>query len=532
LNPGKEKAKIKTGERTYLGIELGSTRIKAVLTDENHIPIASGTHTWENRLVDGLWTYSLEDIWYGLRACYASLAADYREKSAMPLTRVDAIGVSAMMHGYLAFDGEGELLVPFRTWRNTNTAEAAKKLSELFSFNIPQRWSVAHLYQALLDGEAHVPFVRRLNTLAGYIHFRLTGERVLGVGDASGMFPIDSEKCDYNSAMLEKFDLLTEGLPWRLRDLLPRVLCAGESAGVLTEDGARALDPSGKLQSGIPFCPPEGDAGTGMAATNSVSPQTGNVSAGTSVFLMAVLEKSLTGYHEEIDMVTTPSGEPVAMVHCNNCSGEIDAWVRLFGEAARALGADFDINTLYSTLFRAALEGEPDGGGLLAYNYLSGEPVTGFKEGRPLYTRRPDSELNLSNFMRAQLYSACATLRIGMETLWKEGVTLKSLTGHGGFFKTKGVGQSVMSAALNVPVTVTETSGEGGPWGMALLASYMRSKETGQTLADYLKTRVFDGSVCCTIEPKKEDAAGFSAFLTQYKAGLSIEKAAVEALHV
>lgn len=513
-------------ENCFLGIELGSTRIKAVLIDDGHTPLASGSHAWENRLENGIWTYSLDDIWGGLRACFASLGEDYQKKYGSPLATVGGMGISGMMHGFMAFDAAGELLVPFRTWRNTITAEAAQKLTEAFSFNIPQRWSIAHLYRSMLEGEPYIKRIARVSTLAGYVHEMLTGVRAVGVGEASGMFPICANA--YDKAMLQTFDELAADMPWKLCDIFPAVLTAGEKAGRLTEAGARLLDPTGTLRAGIPFCPPEGDAGTGMVATNSILPRTGNVSAGTSVFLMAVLERPLSRFYPEIDMVTTPDGHPVAMVHCNNCSSDIDAWVKLFGEAASALGASFDMDALYGTLFCAALSGEADCGGLLSYNYLSGESITGFDEGRPLFLRLPGARLDLGNFMRAQLFTACGALKIGMDILEGEHVALDTVTGHGGFFKVEGVGQSVMAAALNAPVTVMETAGEGGPWGMAILAAYMRQKEIGETLADYLARRVFCGNGGRTTAPRQEDVSGFLRFMERYQSGLAVERAAVE----
>ncbi len=520
LNPGE----------TFLGIELGSTRIKAVLIDNKHNQIASGSHTWENRLENGIWTYALEDVWKGIRDCYAALKEDVREKYDTKLETVGVIGVSAMMHGYMAFDGQGRLLVPFRTWRNTITGEAAKRLTELFGFNIPQRWSIAHLYQAILNGEKHVGEIRFLTTLAGYIHWQLTGERVLGAGDASGMFPIDDDTRQYDSRMLAAFDGLVadKGFDWKLADIMPKGIPAGSAAGTLTEEGAELLDPSGELQAGIPMCPPEGDAGTGMVATNSVRKRTGNVSAGTSVFAMAVLERPLSKVYEEIDMVTTPSGDPVAMAHCNNFLSDIDAWVRLLGDAAKALGAEFDTDRLYGTLFNIALKGDPDCAGLLSYNYVSGEHVTGFEEGRPLFMRIPDAKFDLPNFMRAHLYSACASLKIGMDILFAENVKLDSITGHGGFFKVPGVGQRIMAAALGAPVNVMASAGEGGPWGMAILAAYMKNNQ-GEALADYLSANVFADAQCSVAEPDAADEAGFNAFIERYKASFAVERAAVEA---
>ncbi len=516
--------------RATLGIELGSTRIKAVLLDENHVPAASGSCEWENQLENGIWTYSLESIHDGLRSCYRDLARDVQEKWGKPLTTVGAMGVSAMMHGYLPFDREGELLVPFRTWRNTITGEAAKKLTELFDFNIPQRWSIAHLYQAILNGEEHVGDIALLTTLAGYIHLRLTGENVLGIGEASGMFPIDSEKLCYDERMMELFDreIAACGFGWRLQDILPQVRIAGEEAGRLTAEGARFLDPTGLLQPGIPLAPPEGDAGTGMAATNSVRVHTGNVSAGTSDFAMIVVDRPL-GVHREIDMVTTPAGLPVAMVHCNNCTSDINAWAGLFGEFAAAIGADLDKNTLFTLLFRRALEGEADCGGLLNYNYYSGEGVTDLDEGRPLFVRTPDSRLTLANFMRTQLFSALATLKIGLDILTKEeGVTVERIYGHGGFFKTPDVGQRFLSAAVGAPVSVMETAGEGGPYGMALLAAYALRREPGESLEAYLDQKVFAGVKSSTQTADEAEIEGFARFLERYQRALVVERAAVE----
>ena len=517
--------------RTTLGIELGSTRIKAVLADENLKPIAMGNHDWENRLENNIWTYSLEDAWSGLQDCYADLAASVKEKYGTELTTIGSIGFSAMMHGYLAFDKEGELLVPFRTWRNTMTGEASRKLTEIFAFNIPQRWSIAHLYQAVLNGEEHVKDVSYLTTLDGYIHWKLTGEKVLGVGNASGMFPIDSTICDYNQRMISQFNDLVadQKFPWKLADIMPKVLHAGEKAGYLTAEGARLLDPSGTLQPGIPMCPPEGDAGTGMTATNSVAVHTGNVSAGTSVFAMIVLEKELSAVYEEIDMVTTPDGSPVAMVHCNNCTSDLNAWVNLFGEFADAFGVKADKNELFGTLYRKALEADADCGGLLAYNYFSGEPITGFEEGRPLFVRLPDSKFTLANFMRTHLYSSLATLKIGLDILLKkEGVSVDTIMGHGGLFKTPVVGQRIMAAAMNTPVTVMDTASEGGAWGMAVLASYMQNNAGKESLGAYLDQHVFAGQTGSKITPDAEDAAGFDIFMERYIKCLPSEKAAIK----
>ena len=518
---------IETGN-TALGIELGSTRIKAVLVGPDHTPIAAGDHGWENRLEDGVWTYHLTDVWEGLQDAYRHLAEDVQARYSVPLRTLGALGISGMMHGYLVFDKEGGQLAPFRTWRNVMTEAAAGELTELFGFNIPLRWSIAHLYQAMLNREEHLPRVAFQTTLAGYVHWQLTGRRVLGVGEASGMFPIDSRTNDYDAGMMAAFDHKLEeaGLPYTLRDILPTVLCAGENAGVLTPEGAKMLDPTGVLQAGIPLCPPEGDAGTGMAATNSVSPRTGNVSAGTSVFSMVVLEKPLSKVYPEIDVATTPTGKPVAMVHGNTCTSDLDAWVRLFGEVLAAAGTPAETSRLYELLYNMALQGEADCGGLVSFNCYSGEPVTGVEVGRPLFLRRPESAFNLANFMRAQLYSSMATLKVGMEILEREQVAMDSLLGHGGLFKTKGVGQRLMAGALNVPVTVMETAGEGGPWGMALLAAYSVRRGEGETLEDYLNDRVFAAAQSQRMEPRPEDAAGFAAFMERYKACLAVEKAA------
>ncbi len=521
--------------RAVLGIEFGSTRIKAVLVDETHAPIAMGTHDWENRLENNIWTYSLEDIWNGLQACYRSLVEDVQAKYGVKLTKLGALGFSGMMHGYMPFDASGELLVPFRTWRNTMTEEACKKLVSVFDFNIPQRWSIAHLYQAVISGESHVKDIAFVTTLAGYIHWKLSGEKVLGVGEASGMFPIDSEICSFDERMLDQFDRLVEpeGFGWKVRDILPNVLKAGQAAGMLTEEGARLLDPAGALQAGVPMCPPEGDAGTGMTATNAVRVRTGNISAGTSIFSMVVTEKALSKVYEEIDMVTTPDGSPVAMVHCNNCTSDLNAWVGLFQQFEDAFGRKTDMDELYGRLYREALKGDTDCGGLVSYNYFSGEPVTGLNEGRPLFIRTPDAKFTLANFMRSNLYSAMATLKIGNDILLKEEkVKVDSLTGHGGLFKTPVVGQQLMAAAMNAPVTVMDTASEGGAWGMAVLACYMAEKAEGETLADYLSDKIFAGQSGTTIEPKEEDVDGFDAYIEIYKSGLKAEKAAVESVRV
>ncbi len=522
-----------TDGNTSLGIEFGSTRIKAVLTGADHTPIAQGNHDWENRLENGIWTYSLDDIWDGLKSCYASLKDDVKTQYDITLTTTGSIGISAMMHGYLAFDRNGTLLVPFRTWRNTITGQAAEELTKLFSFAIPQRWSIAHLYQAILNKEDHVKDIDYLATLDAYVHRMLTGEKVIGIGGAAGMFPIDSDALDYDAKMVEAFDahVASHGFPWKLKDILPKVLVAGENAGSLTSEGALRLDPSGDLRAGIPLCPPEGDAGTGMVATNSVRIRTGNVSAGTSVFAMVVLERALKKVHEEIDMVTTPSGEPVAMVHCNNCTSDLNAWVNLFGEFAEAAGLSLDKNDLYALLYKKALEGDPDCGGLLSYNYFSGEHITGLTEGRPLFVRHPDDPFTLANFMRTHLYTSLGALKTGLDILFKEeNVSMDLLLGHGGFFKTKGVGQKIMADATGHPVKVMETAGEGGAWGCALLAAYMIEKEDKESLADYLDKKVFADSAGSIIDPDQKDMAGFDAFMKRYAAGLAVEKAATESI--
>ena len=515
-------------KHTVLGLELGSTRIKAVLLDETHRPIASGSYDWENQLVDGVWTYSLDAAHAGVRACFADLARDVEAKFGQKLTTVGAMGISGMMHGYLPFDKQGNQLARFRTWRNTITGQAAGILSREFGFNVPQRWSISHLYQSVLNGEEHLNRLDYLTTLAGYIHWRLTGQRVLGVGEASGMFPIDSETMDYDRTMEEKFNALASNYPWKLRDVLPKVLGAGQSAGVLTEEGARFLDPTGTFQPGVPMAPPEGDAGTGMVATNSVRVRIGNVSAGTSDFAMVVVDHKL-GVHEEIDMVTTPAGKPVAMVHCNNCTSDINAWVELLSQFAEAIGADGDKGKLFPILFRKAMEGDPDCGGLMSCNYYSGEHITGLEEGRPLFLRRPDSRFTLANFMRTHLLSALASLKIGLDILTgQEHVEIDKLYGHGGFFKTPGVGQNMLSAAVGAPVSVMETAGEGGPYGMALLAAYLKWHGDGETLEDYLDNKVFAGAKSTTILADEADRKGFERFVAQYIRALPVEKKAVE----
>lgn len=522
-------------KQTSLGIELGSTRIKAVLVDKDCNPIAMGSHEWENRLTDGIWTYTNEDIISGLQSCYKSLTDEIKRKYGIIPDGYGAIGISAMMHGYMAFDNKDRLLVPFRTWRNTITEKQSEELTELFDFPIPQRWSVAHLYKEIEENSEHLKHLAYINTLAGYVHFLLSGEKVLGIGEASGMFPIDSENLCYNKSYADKFDLNAReyGFDIPILSLLPRVLTAGENAGALTECGAKLLCPDGTLKAGALMCPPEGDAGTGMVATNSVSAGTGNVSAGTSVFAMAVLEKPLKRAHKEIDMVTTPTGSPVAMVHCNNCTSELNAWAGMFHEVLQRAGCEMSMGDLYEMLFKAAANGDKACKGMTAIGYLSGEHVTGFSEGRPLFVRNPDTKLSLDSFMRTQTYSALGALACGMEILFnEEDITLSRLTGHGGFFKTEGVGQSVLAAAVNTPVSVMETAGEGGAWGMAVLAAYMTEKSDGyqKALDEYLGECVFKNAKVKTVQPSKEDVAGYKEFLASYRNGLKVERAAVENL--
>ncbi len=507
--------------KTCLGIELGSTRIKAVAIDGAFRSVSSGDYTWASAYENGVWTYPLDEVWTGLKSALSQV--ENREEIA-------AAGVSAMMHGYLAFDKDWNLLTPFRTWQNTITGQAAAELTELFGFNIPQRWSVAHLYQAVLNGEEHVSRIAHLTTLAGYIHATLTGVHAVGIGEASGMFPIDSAALDYDQTMVEKFDHLPamEKLPWKLRDLLPKVLTAGQDAGRLTEEGSRMLD--GLLPAGIPFAPAEGDAGTGMTATNAVAPRTGNVSAGTSIFSMVVLEKPLEKVYEEIDLVTTPTGAPVAMVHCNNCTNDTNAWVNVLGEAARLFGANPSAGELYTKLYEKSLEGEADCGGVLVCNYLAGEGVTHMDAGRPLALRTPEAKFTLANFFRAQLYATMSTLKIGMDILSSEHVAIDSLTGHGGLFKTPVVGQSYMAAACGAPVTCMETAGEGGPYGMALLASFLLNRGEDEHLEDFLSHKVFAGASGSTIRPDPACVEGFNSYIKRYKALLEVEKTAVDAL--
>lgn len=521
---------ILTGKES-LGIEFGSTRIKAVLVDENCNPVASGSHNWENRLENGVWTYHNDDIWNGLQDAYSNLNKECEEKFDAAIKELASIGFSAMMHGYLPFDKEGRQLAEFRTWRNTITGDAAKELTELFSFNIPQRWSIAHLYQAILNGEEHVKDIAFLTTLAGYVHWQLSGKKVLGIGEASGMFPIDSNTNQYNSEMLAAFSALenVKKYDWNIEDILPSVLLAGEDAGTLTEEGAKLLDVSGRLKAGAVMCPPEGDAGTGMTATNSVTVKTGNVSAGTSIFSMVVLENQLSKVYEEIDMVTTPVGKPVAMVHCNNCCTDLDYWVNIFAEFAKASGSDMPKYEIYDLLYQAALSGDADCGGVVNFNYFSGEPVSHTDDGRPMFIRTQNCNFNLSNFFRAQIYSAMATLKIGMEILENENVKIDCLMGHGGLFKTPVVGQKLMAGAMNSPVSVMETAGEGGAWGCAVLARYAVD-HNGESLEDYLNSKVFSKCKSSTIEPDAEDVKGFEEYMKLYKAALPVQKSAYENL--
>ncbi|MCR4755787.1 MAG: FGGY-family carbohydrate kinase [Lachnospiraceae bacterium] len=523
------KAIIEQG-KSYLGIEFGSTRIKAVVIDEKGTVLATGGHGWENRLSNGVWTYTLDDIWDGLKDCYSDLLKDIKAKYDTTVTSYAGIGFSAMMHGYLAFDKSGELLVPFRTWRNTMTGQAAEELTKEFNYNIPQRWSISHLYQAILNNEEHVPNIDFFTTLAGYVHWKLTGQKVLGVGDASGMFPIDMNTGDYDKTMMNKFNdiISSKGYSWKLEDIIPKVLNAGENAGTLTEEGAKLLDASGALQAGIPLCPPEGDAGTGMVATNSVAKRTGNISAGTSIFAMVVLEKPLSKVYPEIDLVTTPDGALVGMVHCNNCTSEINAWVNMFKEFYELMGQTPDMNELFTKLYTVAAKGDPDCGGLLSYNYVSGEPVTGFTDGAPLFVRKADDKFTLPNFMRMHLYSAFAALKVGLDILFKEEhVEVDEMLGHGGYFKTPIVGQSFAAAAIHAPVSVMETAGEGGAWGMAILAAYMAA-DKADDLGTYLNKVIFADTKGSKLSPTQADIDGFEKFMEKYRNGLKIERAAIE----
>ena len=524
--------KIRAG-KTSLGIEFGSTRIKAVLIDDTYTTIAAGDYGWASHLEDGLWSYSQEEIWTGLQTAYAALAEDVENAYGEKLTRVGRIGFSAMMHGYLAFGKDGELLVPFRTWQNTNTSEAHEKLSELFQYNIPERWSIAHLYQAVLNNEEHIGKVDFFTTLAGYVHWKLTGKKVLGVGDASGMFPIDPTTHTYETEFIEKFNAIPEvaAQPWKLADLLPEPLVAGTPAGTLTEEGAKLLDPTGTLQPGITFAPPEGDAGTGMVATNSVRVRTGNVSAGTSIFAMVVLERKLERLHPEVDLVTTPSGDLAGMSHANNFTSDLNAWVGLFGQFAAAIGTPVDAGTLYGTLFRAAIADDVDSncGGLINYPFRSGEFLAGLPEGRPLFARGPEARMSLGNFMRAQLFSAFSPVKIGMDVMTKdEGVAVDSLVGHGGIFTTPKVAQKILAAAFDTPIKVMSTAAEGGAWGMAVLADYLWHAD--QPLDEFLDARVFADAASTTENPDEGDVAGFEEFFDRFRKGLPIEHVAIESI--
>ncbi len=524
------KSIIETG-KAILGIEFGSTRIKAVLIDQENNPIAQGSHTWENQLENGLWTYSIDAIWNGVQDCYADLRANVKEQYNVEIESLAAIGISAMMHGYMPFNDKEEILVPFRTWRNTNTGKAAAELSQLFVYNIPLRWSISHLYQAILNKEEHVKDIKYLTTLSGYVHWQITGEKVLGIGDASGMLPINSETKNYSAEMVDKFNKLVApyGYDWKLEDILPKVLSAGENAGFLTPQGAKKLDVSGHLKPGIPVCPPEGDAGTGMVATNAVKQRTGNVSAGTSSFSMIVLEKELSKPYEMIDMVTTPDGSPVAMVHCNNCTSDLNAWINIFKEYQELMDMPVDMDEIFGKLYNNALSGDADCGGLISYNYFSGEPVTGLTEGRPLFVRTANDKFTLANFMRAHLYASVGVLKIGNDILFnEEKIKVDKITGHGGLFRTKGVGQRVLAAALNSPISVMETAGEGGAWGIALLGSYLVNNDKQQSLADFLDEKVFGGNTGLEVLPTAEDVEGFNAYIQNYKACLPIEEAAVK----
>lgn len=524
---------IETG-KAVLGIEFGSTRIKAVLSDCDGNVLAIGSHEWENSFENGVWTYSEGDILKGLRRCYASLCDDVNARYETQITSLAAIGISAMMHGYLAFDSNNRLLVPFRTWRNTITEEASTILTKELGYNIPQRWSVAHLYQAMLNKEEHVKDISFFTTLAGYVHMLLTGEKVLGVGDASGMFPIDINTGSYDEKMLKKFNKLAKKseLTHDLEDILPKILSAGHNAGYLTEEGARLLDISGMLKPGIPLCPPEGDAGTGMVATHSVAVRTGNISAGTSIFAMVVLEKELSKVYPQIDLVTTPDGALVGMVHCNNCTSDINAWVKVFKEYSELMGIKPDMNELYTRLYSVALKGDGDCGGLLSYNYISGEPVTGFDSGAPVLVRPGENALSLANLMRSNLYSALATLKIGLDLMLKsEGVKVDKMYGHGGYFKTPQVGQAFAAAAIDAPVSVMETAGEGGAWGIAILAAYLACKNPGETLSSFLDNKIFKGQKVVTLDPDKNDVKGFEKYMEKYRNGLGIENAAVSTMN-
>jgi sugar (pentulose or hexulose) kinase len=520
--------------KTVLGIELGSTRIKGVLIDFQGNVLAVGIHDWENSFIDNVWTYGLEEIHKGIRHCYSSLREHVKQKYGVILQEIGAIGISAMMHGYMAFNKDGKQIAPFQTWRNTNTQEAADILTELLDFNIPLRWTAAHLYQRILDREKHVAELAYVSTLSGYIHWRLTGKKVIGIGDAAGMFPIDSTTCDYDEVMMDKFDTLLKpyGFSWKVREIFPQVLTAGQKAGVLTEECARFLDETGNLRSGIQLCPPEGDAGTGMTATNSVAPRTGNISAGTSTFAMIVLEKKLSKVYREIDMVTTPTGFPCAMSHANNGTSDLNAWIGIFSEFCELMGIHTDTGTLFEKLYTHSLKGDKDCGGLLSYGYYSGENITMINEGRLAFLRTAESRFSLANFMKVNLYTSLGAVKLGLDILMEnEAVKVDRIMGHGGFFKTKGVGQRYLAAAVNAPVTVMDTASEGGAWGIALLALYAMDKKTDEKLEEYLESRIFSGLSGKTITPCREDVDGFHVFMERYKSGLSIEKSAIEAMN-
>ncbi|RKD71352.1 sugar (pentulose or hexulose) kinase [Sinobaca qinghaiensis] len=527
-NPLNTKRAITEGN-TSLGIEFGSTRIKTVLINNDFEVIASGSHEWENHFLDGYWTYSLADITAGMQAAYREMAEQVEKEYGVSLQVIGSIGISGMMHGYMAFDHAGELLTPFRTWRSTTTGAAAGQLTDTFQFNIPERWSIAHLYQAVLNEEEHLNHIDFMTTLSGYIHWLLTGTKAIGIGEASGMFPIDVSTQDYNDSMMESFDELTAGYTWNVKNILPPIYTAGEQAGTLTAAGAGMLDVSKKLQPGIPFCPPEGDAGTGMVATNSVRKRTGNVSVGTSVFAMIVLEKELQKVLPEIDLVTTPAGSPVGMIHANNCSSDLNAWLTLFKEFYEAMGQTVDMNTVFEVMLKQSLEAEPDGGGMVSYGYFSGETITGFQEGRPLFVRSPESNFNLANVMRVHLYTAFAVLKIGMDILAEEeNIAIDKILAHGGLFKTPLVGQRILAAVMNAPVSVMKTAGEGGAWGSAVLASYMRSKSTRESLEDFLDNHVFEDVEEQEVHPDETDVKGFETYMKRYKKGLAVEQAAVD----
>jgi sugar (pentulose or hexulose) kinase len=514
-----------------LGVEFGSTRIKAVLTAVGAKVIAESSYNWENMLIDGIFTYDIEEVWIGLRKCYKDIARYVKQQYDVEITNISSIGFSAMMHGYLVFDNQGDLLVPFRTWRNTITEQSAYILSQHFNFNIPQRWSIAHLYQSILNNESHVGNIDFLTTLSGYVHWKVTGEKVIGIGDASGIFPIDKTTLDYNKNMMEQFKKLTENGSFTvsLENILPKVILAGQSGGRLTKEGALLIDPTGMLQEGILVCPPEGDAGTGMVATNSITPKTGNISAGTSIFAMIVLEKNLSKYYSEIDMVTTPVGHPVAMVHCNTCTSDIDAWVKIFYEFAKQIDNNVNISDVYKLLYQSALNGKFDCGGLTSVNYFSGEPVVKIKDGFPLFIRKADNEFNLSNFIRTHIYSSFATVKIGLDLLYNDQeIKINRLLGHGGLFKIEKIAQQMLASSLNTPVEVTNTASEGGAWGMAILAEYMSHKEQNQSLEEYLNTEIFVDTKSIVCYPNKEETEGFNSFLERYKKSLQIEKFVVE----